>query len=219
MSPAKKAAKKPSPAKKAAPKKPAAKAKPVPKPVATPKPVAKKAAAPPAKEKPVKKAAAPAAAPAAKKGAPPVAAKPEAAPKGPAPKAAPAKKAGKPKPRAPVLPDLVKPGLGGRWECYSCGSKFYDLGRPEPTCPKCGADQRDKPRETTKPSPTPPAERQRRAAVPMGSLLDDEEGEPAEDYEGDEEDIGAIDDDSFLTETTEVADDEDDVDVGAIEDD
>ena len=53
----------------------------------------------------------------------------------------------------------------------------------------------------------------------MGSLLDDEEGEPPEDYEGDEEDLGGIDDDSFLAETTEVADDEDDVDVGSIEDD
>ena len=34
----------------------------------------------------------------------------------------------------------------------------------------------------------------------MGSLLDEDE-EPVEEFEGDEEDIGAIDDDAFLTET------------------
>jgi hypothetical protein len=213
MSPTKKAAKKP-PAKKAAPSK---------KPVAKPKPAAKPAAKklPPPKEKPVKKAAAPPAAP-AKKPAPAAAPAPKAEAaakeKPSAAKPAPAKKAGKPRPRAQVLPDLVKPGLGGRWECFSCGSKFYDLGRPEPTCPKCGADQRDKPREAKSAAPSPPAERQRRAAVPMGSLLDDEEEAPAEDYEGDEEDLG-IDDDAFLAETPEAADDEDDVDVGSIEED
>ena len=76
-------------------------------------------------------------------------------------------------PGAPIVPDIVKPGLGGRWECYSCGSKFYDLGKPEPLCPKCGADQREKPREKPTP-PTPQPEKPRRAAVPMGSLLDDE---------------------------------------------
>lgn len=35
------------------------------------------------------------------------------------------------------------PELGKKYTCYSCHTKFYDLGRPEPMCPKCGADQRD----------------------------------------------------------------------------
>jgi hypothetical protein len=35
------------------------------------------------------------------------------------------------------------PELGKKYTCYSCHTKFYDLGKPEPTCPKCGADQRD----------------------------------------------------------------------------
>jgi hypothetical protein len=35
------------------------------------------------------------------------------------------------------------PELGKKYNCYSCHTKFYDLGKPEPTCPKCGADQRD----------------------------------------------------------------------------
>jgi hypothetical protein len=33
--------------------------------------------------------------------------------------------------------------LGKKYTCYSCHTKFYDLNKPVPTCPKCGADQRD----------------------------------------------------------------------------
>ncbi|HEX7192602.1 MAG TPA: FYDLN acid domain-containing protein [Thermoanaerobaculia bacterium] len=35
------------------------------------------------------------------------------------------------------------PELGKKYTCYSCHTKFYDLGKAEPLCPKCGADQRD----------------------------------------------------------------------------
>lgn len=35
------------------------------------------------------------------------------------------------------------PELGKKYTCYSCHTKFYDLGKPEPICPKCGSDQRD----------------------------------------------------------------------------
>jgi uncharacterized protein (TIGR02300 family) len=35
------------------------------------------------------------------------------------------------------------PELGRKYTCYSCHTKFYDLGKPTPLCPKCGADQRD----------------------------------------------------------------------------
>jgi hypothetical protein len=34
------------------------------------------------------------------------------------------------------------PDLGKKYECFSCGTKFYDLGRPDPLCPKCGANQK-----------------------------------------------------------------------------
>ena len=29
---------------------------------------------------------------------------------------------------------------GNKFTCWSCGTKFYDLGKPSPKCPKCGAD-------------------------------------------------------------------------------
>ncbi len=35
--------------------------------------------------------------------------------------------------------------LGKKHTCYNCDTKFYDLGKPQPTCPKCGVDQTQKP--------------------------------------------------------------------------
>jgi len=31
--------------------------------------------------------------------------------------------------------------LGKRFKCYKCGTKFYDLNKPDPLCPSCGEDQ------------------------------------------------------------------------------
>jgi len=33
------------------------------------------------------------------------------------------------------------PDLGTKHECSSCSTKFYDLGKAEPICPKCGLNQ------------------------------------------------------------------------------
>ena len=51
--------------------------------------------------------------------------------------------------------------LGAKFVCYKCSTKFYDMKKPEPVCPKCGADQRESPANR-------PAEktRGRLAAVP-----------------------------------------------------
>lgn len=32
--------------------------------------------------------------------------------------------------------------LGNKYECYNCGVKFYDLGKTNPICPQCSADQK-----------------------------------------------------------------------------
>ena len=37
----------------------------------------------------------------------------------------------------------AKATLGKRYTCFRCECKFYDLNKPEPICPKCGADQRE----------------------------------------------------------------------------
>jgi hypothetical protein len=51
----------------------------------------------------------------------------------------------------------------------------------------------------------------------MGSLLE-EDDEPVEEFEGDDEDL-ALEDDAFLTETTEPPEEDEDVDVTTIEED
>ena len=74
--------------------------------------------------------------------------------------------------------------LGNKYTCFKCSTKFYDMKKPDPICPKCGADQRDSP------ASRPPQEsrRGRLAAVPKvveplqpveapGLLGDDEEDE------------------------------------------
>lgn len=35
--------------------------------------------------------------------------------------------------------------FGTKHTCYGCGTKFYDLNKPEAICPKCGANQKDAP--------------------------------------------------------------------------
>jgi len=50
--------------------------------------------------------------------------------------------------------------LGVKYTCFSCGTKFYDLKKPIPVCPKCGADQRDSP-----PPEQPAAAERKRARI------------------------------------------------------
>ena len=85
--------------------------------------------------------------------------------------------------------------LGEKYVCYSCGAKFYDLGKPEPRCPKCGADQREAPRQTKTRTPAPAAEVVERP-VKRSRLLDDDDDEIAiepdadTDTEADDLDLG-----------------------------
>ncbi len=49
--------------------------------------------------------------------------------------------------------------LGVKQTCWKCGTKFYDLKKADPSCPKCGSDPRKAP--AIKP---PHAAERRRAA-------------------------------------------------------
>lgn len=48
------------------------------------------------------------------------------------------------KPKTKKL-SLENNGLGKKFTCYSCGTKFYDFGKEDKICPKCSADQNVKP--------------------------------------------------------------------------
>ncbi|HTN54074.1 MAG TPA: TIGR02300 family protein [Anaeromyxobacter sp.] len=83
--------------------------------------------------------------------------------------------------------------LGTKHVCFKCGTKFYDMRKPAPICPKCGADQR----ESTAVKGPPPAEKRARARpvepqveeaeVADADLDDDLEADEAEE-EGEEAD-------------------------------
>ncbi len=90
--------------------------------------------------------------------------------------------------------------LGVRYECFECGTKFYDLHRPVPTCPKCGADQREDPALGG-----PSKAKRHKAAVKRGGSHPAEavEEEPGEELDDDldedlddelDEDLDALDD-------------------------
>ena len=68
--------------------------------------------------------------------------------------------------------------LGTKYVCFKCSTKFYDLKKPVPTCPKCGTDQREAP------SPKGASPRTRAAAPPR-------EIEPDELPVGEEEETEA----------------------------
>ena len=82
-----------------------------------------------------------------------------------------------------------KAKLGARWACYSCGVKFYDLGKPEPICPRCQADQRQSPKfEQPKAKRSRPSKSTKKAAVrpppePRPPVVAEAEGDGELDFE------------------------------------
>jgi predicted nucleic acid-binding Zn-ribbon protein len=90
------------------------------------------------------------------------------------------------------------PDLGTKYECFECGAKFYDLGKPEPLCPKCGTDQRQHQEKRS-----PAAEPRVRHAAPAPPAAEDEiDDEVSADIVEDDEEI--------LVEPAEAEDDDDD---------
>lgn len=70
--------------------------------------------------------------------------------------------------------------LGTKHTCIKCSTKFYDLKKPDPVCPKCGADQREA-------APTKPEGRRSRLSAvpkiiaPVEVASDEEEVEDVEE--------------------------------------
>ena len=78
------------------------------------------------------------------------------------------------------MPELK---LGTKHECYNCGTKFYDLGKSEVICPKCGANQKDG-GQSESPAAGQASRRRRKAEVTKP--VEVEEEEPIEDIGEDE---------------------------------
>ncbi len=113
---------------------------------------------------------------------------------------------------------MAKKKLGKKYACYQCGCKFYDLSKPKPICPKCGADQTEAP---TKESPSPPKAGATASAPPRprGRRRRDDEGsigqsesyseDDAETGSGLEDGLSLIDDEELIGGGTEEFSEED----------
>ncbi|MDC0709718.1 FYDLN acid domain-containing protein [Stigmatella sp. ncwal1] len=78
--------------------------------------------------------------------------------------------------------------LGTKYVCFKCTTKFYDMKKPDPLCPKCGADQRESPAL----KPAPEGRRGRLASTPK-VIEPIEPEEPAAAEEEEEEDLDSFD--------------------------
>ena len=99
---------------------------------------------------------------------------------------------------------LDKSKLGTRYACFKCSTKFYDLTKPEPTCPECGADQREAP------------SRDIRTLLggkgPVRRLRDDESDD--ETPSDDDDDLGLLDDDDDDDDAPELDEEDDEEEAG-----
>jgi uncharacterized protein (TIGR02300 family) len=85
--------------------------------------------------------------------------------------------------------------LGTKYVCFKCGTRFYDLKKASPVCPKCGADQRESPvvkapasekRSRAPARPVEPAPAEEVEVEPVALDEADEAEEEAEDAAEDE---------------------------------
>ena len=66
---------------------------------------------------------------------------------------------------------MVHEKWGSKWVCFGCGCKFYDLKKSSAVCPKCGADQGDRPKHKE----DLPEDEEENAADDSGAELTEEE--------------------------------------------
>jgi uncharacterized protein (TIGR02300 family) len=101
------------------------------------------------------------------------------------------------------MPELK---LGTKHECFNCSTKFYDLGKTEMICPKCGADQKNA-SQGEAPSAAQASRRRRKAEV--AKPIEVEEEEPIEVVPDDELDAPELDGADIAEGEEEELDDED----------
>jgi len=78
--------------------------------------------------------------------------------------------------------------LGTKYVCFKCGTKFYDLKKPVPACPKCGADQRDAPTGKSAPTRAQRAAQAKEEAEAPAAAEEEADEKEKEDEEAEEAD-------------------------------
>jgi uncharacterized protein (TIGR02300 family) len=107
--------------------------------------------------------------------------------------------------------------LGQKHECRECGAKFYDLGKADSVCPRCGTsagEEDEEPRVKSRRKRRPPIAAKVRVADPEAPdveaaevLDDDDEIAVLETDEIDDEEIADFDDEDEDEEEVEEEDD------------
>ena len=90
-----------------------------------------------------------------------------------------------------------KSKLGTRFTCYECGVKFYDLNKPEPVCPSCGANQLEDPTPDPRVAVMERYKGSRltaKDAAPSKAAFSVEDTETGEDNIGDDDTLAGSDD-------------------------
>lgn len=84
---------------------------------------------------------------------------------------------------------MAKPELGLKRQCVACGTRFYDLMRAPPICPKCGTEQPAEVPRPRRPGGVAAADsRARGKPVPIAEpALEDAEVEEVVEADEDEE--------------------------------
>lgn len=83
--------------------------------------------------------------------------------------------------------------FGNKFVCFKCSTKFYDMKKPDPLCPKCGSDQRQSPAN----KPASEGRRGRLAAVPKAAPAPVQEEEMAAKGDDDEESLEEFEDEDL----------------------
>ena len=101
------------------------------------------------------------------------------------------------------------PDLGKKFECFNCHTKFYNLGKPEAICPKCGANQKDaKSEEAPAPAPRPPRRAILMEPIPDENTTNEFGDEPAPVEEADHDDDDELEEDEEVPDSPRVVEEE-----------
>lgn len=99
------------------------------------------------------------------------------------------------------------PELGDKHTCADCETKYYDLGRPDATCPKCGSANRVDDEIAVAPPRAPRPRPQPKPAAPVEDAPDEDapdEDAPGEDAPGEENGENADDEELDLGNEDEI---------------
>ena len=106
---------------------------------------------------------------------------------------------------------VAKPEWGTKRSCQSCGTKFYDLRKPQIVCPKCGAEfdpqlvsRPQRPRPAAAPAPKPAeAVELEGVEVELDEEVIEDEAEEEDEVIEDASELGGDKDDMFEIEKPE----------------